>query len=143
MSVYGALSRTFRGSLLVLLGTACATWAAEFETPVAITNVTLVPEPGQLVEGATVLLDGGRIAAAGTDVAVPSHAEVVDGTGLWAYAGFIDAASQVGIKEKGPSAEEKARPPDPAQGRWAGAGKDRAGRRVALPASGWRISLRQ
>ncbi len=109
MSVYAVLGRAFRGSLVLVLGMACASWSAEFETPIAITNVTLVPEPGQLVEGATILLDGGRIAAVGTEITIPSHAEVLDGTGLWAYAGFIDAASHVGITEKGPSAEEKAR----------------------------------
>ena len=109
MSFYTVLGRAFRGSLVLVLGMACASWSAEFETPIAITNVTLVPEPGQLVEGATILLDGGRIAAVGTEITIPSHAEVLDGTGLWAYAGFIDAASHVGITEKGPSAEEKAR----------------------------------
>lgn len=109
MSMNAALSRVFLGSFVVVWGLTCGSWAQEFETPIAIANVTLVSEPGQLVEGATVLLDRGRIVAVGTEVTVPPHAEVIDGTGLWAYAGFIDATSHMGIEEKGPSDEDKAR----------------------------------
>jgi len=89
-----------------------AAWSApaqEFETPIAITGATVVVAPGETIENATVLIENGRIAAVGTDVAVPEYAERIDAAGLTAYAGFIDAATHLGIDAKGPSEEEKAR----------------------------------
>ncbi len=80
-----------------------------FETPVALTNVTAVPVPGSVIEDATIVLDAGRISAVGRDVAIPANALRIDGQGLWVYAGFVDAASHLGISEDPPDVEEMAR----------------------------------
>jgi imidazolonepropionase-like amidohydrolase len=83
--------------------------AQEFRTPLAITGATVTVGPGETIEQATILVDNGRIAAVGAGVAIPEAAERFDATGLWAYAGFIDAATHLGIEAKGPSDEEMAR----------------------------------
>ncbi len=97
-----------------LLGAVCAllsaqAHAAEFDTPIAIVNGTVIPRPGTVLEGATVLIEDGRIREIGRDVSVPAYAEIIDAKGLWVYPGFIDAASHLGIPEGKPSDEELAR----------------------------------
>ena len=90
-------------SCALLMGMAAT--AKEFSTPVAITGVTAVIAPGQSLDNATILIEDGRIQAVGMSVVVPDNAEIVDGTGLHAYAGFIDAATHLGIAEKRPDDE--------------------------------------
>lgn len=84
----------------------------EFATPTAVTNVTIVRGDGSLVERGTILLADGRIVAAGREVDIPAHAERVDGTGLFAYPGFIDAHVHLGIAESVRTPEERARDED-------------------------------
>jgi imidazolonepropionase-like amidohydrolase len=114
-----------RKCYVVVLISLCALFAppvrsAEIETPTAITNVTIVARPGKVIEDGSILIDNGRIKSAGTRVRIPDHAVVIDGAGLWAYAGFIDAASHVGVASDRPGAEELARlaeiEQDPRQG---------------------------
>lgn len=95
------------GNVLAFMGTTVMTTLlgagvcfADFETPTAITGVTVVTEPGTTIENATIVMAEGRIVAVGTDVAVPPHAERIDGAGLFAYPGFIDAGTHLGIAEK-------------------------------------------
>jgi len=68
----------------------------------AVENVRL-PESTHDV---TILLRDNRIAAIGSDVAVPPEAERIDGLGLTALPGFIDAFSELGIPtgKEGPPA---------------------------------------
>ncbi|MCH7592548.1 MAG: amidohydrolase family protein, partial [Planctomycetes bacterium] len=73
--------------------------SGEFETPIAITNVTIVIEPGTTVENGTILIADGRIIEAGENVTIPSHAELIDGKGLIAYPGLIDGQTFLGIPE--------------------------------------------
>ncbi|MGE0482198.1 MAG: amidohydrolase family protein [Phycisphaerae bacterium] len=80
--------------------------------PVAITNVTLVSAPGRTIERATVVMESGRIVAAGADVTVPAGARVLDGSNLHAYAGFIDGFTRTGVKEIRPAADEERRVED-------------------------------
>ncbi len=123
-----------RGSERVVLScfVACGMLAqvvrAEFETPTAIVNVKIVAEPGMVIESGTILMAEGRIVEVGPEVSVPAHAERIDGTGLIAYPGFIDAHSHLGISDKPRTPEERLRTedvrPDPKQGalpqtRWA------------------------
>ena len=61
----------------------------------AITNVRLVVQPGEEVADATIVVRDGLIEAAGAGIAVPEDARVWDATGRTAYAGFIDAYSEV------------------------------------------------
>jgi imidazolonepropionase-like amidohydrolase len=62
---------------------------------VAIQNATILTVTRGTIARGTVLLSGGRIAAVGTNVAVPAGAEVYDGTGTFVTPGIIDAHSHV------------------------------------------------
>ncbi len=61
----------------------------------AITNLRIVVKPGEAIDGATLVLRDGLIEAVGKDAPVPADARVWDGTGKTAYAGFIDAYSEI------------------------------------------------
>ena len=66
---------------------------------IAITNARIVPVVGAEIPRGTILIEDGRIAAVGSDVAVPAGAQVVDATGLRAYPGMIDGYSSLGLVE--------------------------------------------
>ena len=65
--------------------------------PVAIRNATLITAAGPPIEGGVIVFQGGRIVAVGRDAAVPSGAEVVDGSGLYVTPGLIDPHSHIGV----------------------------------------------
>ncbi len=67
----------------------------------AITNTTIVPVSGPRVANGTVVIRAGKIEAAGSGVATPPGATVIDGTGLFAYPGMIDSGDRMGITEIG------------------------------------------
>ena len=68
---------------------------------VAITGGRVVPIEGDPVDGGTVLLRGGKIAAVeGPGFTVPPGADVVDATGKWVLPGFIDAHAHAGVSEE-------------------------------------------
>src|SRR5690606_321459 len=52
-----------------------------------------------VIEGGTVLIRDGRIAAVGKDVAIPGNARVIDAGGKWVTPGLISAWSQLGLVE--------------------------------------------
>jgi imidazolonepropionase-like amidohydrolase len=60
---------------------------------VAITNATVLTASHGTLEKATVLIRDGKIAAVGTNIAVPQGADVIDGTGRFVTPGIIDAHS--------------------------------------------------
>ncbi len=62
----------------------------------AITNATIIPSPGVKIEGGTIIISDGLITEVGTNVNIPSNAEVIDGTDHYIYAGFIDGMSNTG-----------------------------------------------
>lgn len=66
-----------------------------------IRNATIHPVTSAPIGDATILFSGGRITAVGRDVAVPSGAREVDGTGLHVYPGMIDSGTRIGITEIG------------------------------------------
>lgn len=68
---------------------------------VVIRNATLVPVTSPRIERGTIILRNGRIEALGTNVAAPSDATIVDGTGLFVYPGLIDAGTNLGLTEIG------------------------------------------
>lgn len=90
---------------------------AEFETPVALTNLKIITGTGQTIESGTIVISEGRIVAAGSAPEVPPAARIIDMAGLIAYSGFIDAHSHVGVADKERTAEERVRlegvTPDP------------------------------
>src|SRR5260370_35463924 len=66
---------------------------------IAITGGTVFPISGPKLENATVLIRDGRIAAVGTNVAVPQGATRIDASGRWVTPGLIDGAGQMGRRE--------------------------------------------
>ena len=66
---------------------------------IAFTGGHVVPVEGEPFDG-TIVVEDGRIAALGPDVAVPPGAEVVDATGRWIVPGFVDAHTHLGVHEE-------------------------------------------
>lgn len=64
---------------------------------VAIRGGTVLTMSGAALRGATVLLRGGKIAAVGSNVSIPSDATVVDASGKFVMPGLIDAMTYFGI----------------------------------------------
>jgi imidazolonepropionase-like amidohydrolase len=61
----------------------------------------VIPVEGEPIEGGTVLLRDGKIAAVeGPGFTVPSGVAVVDATGKWVLPGFIDAHAHAGVHEE-------------------------------------------
>ena len=72
------------------------------ETGTAIVGGRVVPIEGEPVDGGTVLMRDGKIAAVeGPGFAVPDGVDVVDATGKWVLPGFIDAHAHAGVHEEG------------------------------------------
>lgn len=66
---------------------------------IAITGGTVYPVSGPKIENATVLIRDGRIAAVGTNVAIPAGATRIDAAGKWITPGLIDGGGQMGLTE--------------------------------------------
>ena len=64
---------------------------------IAITNLTIVPAPGKIIQNGTVIIKNDRIEAVGAGIAIPKGATVRDGKGLWLYAGFIEPYTDAGM----------------------------------------------
>jgi len=119
MKVFNVVRSVTIASVVVSAASFAPTARADFKTPTAITNVTIVVEPGVKVESGTILIADGRIVEAGADVTIPPDAERIDGTGMTAYAGLIDAESHLGIPDATRKPEDRVRAedvnPDPRQ----------------------------
>ena len=64
----------------------------------AVTGATLVLGDGsEPIPNGTVLVRGGKIAAAGADVAVPAGVETIDGRGRWVTPGLFSALTDLGL----------------------------------------------
>jgi len=81
---------------LLLLGLPGLTQAE----PLAIVGGTIHPVSGEPFVG-TVVIDDGRIAAVGPEVAMPPGAREIDAQGKNVYPGIFDALGQVGLLEIG------------------------------------------
>lgn len=67
---------------------------------IAITNGTVAKGDGSApIEGATVVIRDGRIVAAGSSVAVPANAQVIDAAGKWVAPGMVAGFSRVALVE--------------------------------------------
>src|SRR5512134_2149243 len=64
---------------------------------VAIIGGTVYPVSGPPIEGGTVLVRDGRIAAVGRNVAVPGDALRIDATGRWVTPGLIQTGTTLGV----------------------------------------------
>ncbi len=67
---------------------------------VAVTGGYVVPVEGAPIDGGTVLLRDGKVAAIGAKVRVPTGARVVDATGRWVLPGFVEAHAHLGVHEE-------------------------------------------
>jgi len=65
--------------------------------PTLIRNATVLTAAGPAIEGGSVLLRDGKVAAVGRDVAAPADAVVVDAAGRWVTPGVIDVHSHLGV----------------------------------------------
>ena len=66
----------------------------------AITNATVATGDGSApIEGATVVVRGGKVVAAGPGVAVPAGVQAVDGTGKWVTPGLFAAMTALGLSD--------------------------------------------
>ena len=69
---------------------------------IAITGGLVVPIEGDPIDGGTVLLADGKIAAVTDPGSKPAPgADIVDATGKWVLPGFIDAHAHLGVHEEG------------------------------------------
>jgi hypothetical protein len=86
-------------TLLLLASAALAQGPPPGNAPAyyAITNAKVVTVSGAVIEGGTVVMANGLIAAVGKDVKIPPEAWVIDGKGLTVYPGLIDALTDVGM----------------------------------------------
>jgi imidazolonepropionase-like amidohydrolase len=65
---------------------------------VAITNATILTASHGTIEKGTILIRDGKIAAVGTDIAVPAGAQIIDATGKFVTPGIIDAHSHSSLQ---------------------------------------------
>lgn len=65
----------------------------------AFTNGTIVTEPGRVITEGTLVIRNGIIESVGSNVTIPADARVWDLTGKTIYPGFIDAYTEVGMKD--------------------------------------------
>ncbi|MDX2198912.1 MAG: amidohydrolase family protein [Phycisphaerae bacterium] len=81
----------------------------ELDTAIFVRNVSAVVQPGKTIEGCNILIDAGRIVAIGPDIEPPAGAKVIDGSGHFAYAGFIDGFTRTATKpvEASPASERR------------------------------------
>ena len=68
---------------------------------IAVTGGRVLPVSGPVIENGTVLIRDGKIAAVGTNVAIPADARRIDATGRWVTPGFVNAATALGVQEVG------------------------------------------
>ena len=87
--------------LKALLGVAALALAAPaMAQTIAITNAKVATGTGAApIDGGTVVIRDGRIAAVGAGVAVPAGAQVLDAQGRWVTPGLIGGFSRLGLVE--------------------------------------------
>jgi len=69
--------------------------AATAPAATLIQNATVITMAGGTLENASVLIDGGKIAAIGADISSPAGAEVIDASGRYLTPGIIDCHSHL------------------------------------------------
>ena len=86
-----------RARMMMVAAVLLATAGGAAAEPIAIVGAKVHVRPGQVIDGATVIVDGGKVTAVGAGIAAPAGAKVIDGTGKVVTAGFIEALSGVGM----------------------------------------------
>lgn len=93
---------SFLAMLVLLVGLSSAAWGqndgmAPVTRTFALTNVNIVPQPGEVIEKGTIVVKDGLIHAVGKNVKIPANAKTLEADSMYVYAGFIEALSQTGI----------------------------------------------
>lgn len=88
-------------TLLLLLTLAAVATTPVFaqDRPVALKGAKLLTITHGTIENGTLIMQGGRITAAGANVSIPANAQVIDATGMTIYPGLIDSETQLGLTE--------------------------------------------
>lgn len=102
------IARLFAGAALAACALATPAAAQDF----AIVNATLaIGDGSEPVPGGTVVVRGGKVAAAGAGVAVPPGLRTIDAAGKWVAPGFVVAVGSLGlwdVEAVGPSNDTSA-----------------------------------
>src|SRR5580700_5830155 len=80
----------------------CSAAIATAQTPstsYAITHAKTFTLTGPPIDDGILVIRDGKIAAVGTNVDIPSGAQVIDGKGLQVYPGLFDPVTQMGLSE--------------------------------------------
>lgn len=91
-------TREFFAAIGLTIAFALAAGTADAET-VAFTNATVHTVSGDVLEGATVVVEGERIAAVGADVEVPTGARIVPLDGKHLFPGIVSPNTVMGLVE--------------------------------------------
>lgn len=90
-------SLTRSASLAALLLAAAAAGSAGADRAVVIREATVLTMTGSVIDGGTVVIENGKIAAVGKDVAIPAGAEVIEARGEYVLPGLVDPHSHLGV----------------------------------------------
>jgi len=84
-------------ALLLALGAGALSVAAQSAGVTLIQNATILTVTRGTIEGGSILIRDGKIAAVGREVQAPAGATVIDATGLFVLPGIIDAHSHIAV----------------------------------------------
>ena len=95
----GLLARIGIAYIVVFAISGAARAQQEPATTFAVTHAKIFTLAGAPIEDGVLVIKDGKIAAVGTNVDVPSGAQVIDGKGLQVYPGLFDPVTQIGLSE--------------------------------------------
>ncbi|MEP3044081.1 MAG: amidohydrolase, partial [Nonlabens ulvanivorans] len=73
--------------------------SARGEVVVAITNATIVTQPGTVINNGTIILKDGKISNIGSGITVPTGAVIQDANGSYIYPSFIEPYADFGMEK--------------------------------------------
>ncbi|EMR02568.1 amidohydrolase family protein [Cesiribacter andamanensis] len=77
----------------------------------AFTNATVVQDYQTTLEGATLLIEGGKVVAVGKNISLPAGTVVQDLKGRWIYPGFVELYAEYGVPKLERSRRNRYDPP--------------------------------
>ncbi len=85
--------------IVISLAVAIAITSPAGAQTIAITGGKVYPVSGPPIDGGTVVIVNGKIAAVGKNVAIPAGAQRIDATGKIVTPGFVNSSTQLGVQE--------------------------------------------